>query len=68
METLLRQRHEGFVTPRPAPAVALNASDQPLAVVLDLDERAMAIRAGVLCHFVSKVRESGRPFCADIGA
>ena len=40
-------RHEGFVTPRPAPAVALNAADQPLAVVDDLDERTIAVGVGV---------------------
>jgi hypothetical protein len=45
LEIVLRQRHEWSVTPRPAPAVALNAADEPLAVVVDLDERAMAVGA-----------------------
>ncbi len=31
LEIILRQRHEGFATPRPAPAIALDAADEPLA-------------------------------------
>jgi hypothetical protein len=45
LEIILRQRHEGFVAPRPAPSIALNAADEPL--VVDLDERTMAVRSGV---------------------
>ena len=45
LDIILGQRHEGFLTPGPAPAVALNAADQPLAVVVDLDQRAMAVGA-----------------------
>ena len=45
LEIILRQRHEGFATPRPAPAIALDAADEPLAVVVDLDQRAMAVGA-----------------------
>jgi hypothetical protein len=30
---------------RPAPAIALNTANQPLAVVVDLDQRAMAVGA-----------------------
>ena len=29
----------------PAPAIALDAADEPLAVVIDLDERAIAAEA-----------------------
>jgi hypothetical protein len=45
LEIILRQRHEGFATPRPAPAIALDAADEPLAVVVDLDQRALAVGA-----------------------
>jgi hypothetical protein len=47
----LGQRDEGFVTPGPTPAVAFNAADQPLAVVIDLDQRAVAV--GAVAHGVA---------------
>jgi len=43
LEIILRQRHEGFVTPWPCLSIALDAADEPLAVVVDLDQRAMAV-------------------------
>jgi hypothetical protein len=33
---------EKVVTTGPTPAIAFDAADEPLAVVLDLDERALA--------------------------
>jgi hypothetical protein len=39
------QRRNWFVAPRPTGVVALNAADEPLAVVVDLDQRAMAVAA-----------------------
>ena len=48
LEIVFRQRHEEELTFWPAPAVALNAADEPLAVVVDLNERATAV--GALPH------------------
>ena len=45
LEIILRQRHEGFATPRPAPAIALDAADQRLAEVVDLDQPVAAVGA-----------------------
>jgi len=47
LEIILRQRHEEFVTPRPPPAIALKAADEPLTAVIDLDERATAVVANL---------------------
>ena len=47
MEIVARQGHEGFVAPRPAPEVALNAADEAFAVVVDFDQRAVAVGAVV---------------------
>jgi hypothetical protein len=38
---------KGLSLPGESPAVALNAADEPLAVVDDLDERTMAVGVGV---------------------
>jgi hypothetical protein len=60
LEIILRQRHEGFATPRPAPAIALDAADEPLAVVVDLDQRALAV--GSFVNINHPGRLSGAPF------
>jgi len=49
LEILLRQLHEKVVTTGPTPAIAFDAADEPLAVVLDLDKRALSAVA-VLRH------------------
>ena len=57
---VLRQLHEESVA-LPAPAIALNAADEPLAVVVDLDERATAVGTGIVCHLVPKALAGKRP-------
>jgi len=47
VKILLRQLHEQVVTVGPAPAIALDATNEPLAVVVDLDEWAVASGTGV---------------------
>ena len=42
LELFLRQRHEEPLAPAPAPTVALNAANEPMAVVVDLDKRSLA--------------------------
>jgi hypothetical protein len=34
--------------PAPAPPIALDAADQPLAIVVDFDKRAVAVGAGLV--------------------
>jgi hypothetical protein len=38
LNILFRQLHEEPLTATPAPAIALNAADEPFAVVIDLDD------------------------------
>ena len=47
LDILLGQLHEQVVTVGPAPAIALDATNEPLAVVVDLDEWAVASGTGV---------------------
>ena len=49
LQVILKQLHGQRVVSRPAPAIALNAADQPLAIVVDLDQRATAVGADVVC-------------------
>ena len=44
-QILLKQLHRQRVVCWPAPAIALNAADQPLAVMVDVDQREMAVGA-----------------------
>ena len=53
LKIILRQRHERFVAPRPCPAVAVNAADKPLAVVVDLNQRTMAV--GAVLHLIAAI-------------
>jgi hypothetical protein len=48
LESILRQRHEQVLAAFSAPAITVNAADQPLAVVVDFDERSMAVEAGLI--------------------
>jgi hypothetical protein len=41
-KVLLRQFHKEAVAASPAPAIALNAANEPLAVVVDLNEGSLA--------------------------
>jgi len=50
LEIILRQRHEGFATPRPAPAIALDAADQYLAVIVNLRYRTIAVGTDLIAH------------------
>jgi hypothetical protein len=45
LQVIIAQLHRQRGVSWPVPAIALNAADQPLAVVVDLDQRAMAVRA-----------------------
>jgi hypothetical protein len=45
--------HEKAVTPAPAPTIALDAADEPLAVVVDFDQRSMAVKATLYAATVS---------------
>lgn len=40
-----RQLHDDALAAGPRPAIALDAADEPLAVMVDLDQRAMAVGA-----------------------
>ena len=51
LEIILRQRHEGFVTSWQRPSIALNAAYEPLTVVVDLNQRAIAV--GAVAHGVA---------------
>ena len=42
---LFRKLHEEWLVRLPAPSIAANAADQPFAVVIDFDKRAIAPRA-----------------------
>jgi hypothetical protein len=42
LEILFRQLHEQAIAAAPAPAIALDAADESLAVVIDLDKGAIA--------------------------
>jgi hypothetical protein len=44
-EVLFRQLHEETLASFPAPSIAINAADQPFAVMVDFDERAIAFLA-----------------------
>jgi hypothetical protein len=43
---LLWQLHEEAIASSPAPAIARNATNQPLPIMVDLDERSLAAGAG----------------------
>jgi hypothetical protein len=45
LQVILKQLQWQRLVPRPAPAIALNAADEPLAVVVDLDERPTTLSA-----------------------
>jgi hypothetical protein len=44
---VLRQLHEEALASFPAPSIAIKAADQPLAVMVDLDNLAIAVLAGI---------------------
>lgn len=49
-QVLFLQLHEESAG-LPAPVIARNAADEPLAVMVDLDQRATAVGAGIVqCH------------------
>jgi hypothetical protein len=45
LDVLFGQLHEQPITAAPAPAIALDTADEPLAVVVDFDQQLMAGRA-----------------------
>jgi hypothetical protein len=65
LEILVRQLHKEALAALPAPAIALDAADEPLAVVIDLDERAIAAEAYIkwVVHLIWPVQFYG--YCTD---
>jgi len=45
LQVIFKQLHRQCVVSRSVPTIALDAADQPLAVVVDLDQRTMAVGA-----------------------
>ena len=45
MQVVFRQLHEEALAAFPAPAIATHAADQPLAVMVDLDELVITLLA-----------------------
>jgi len=50
-EIILQQLHCEFLVAEMAPAIALDAADQHLTIVVNLREWAAAVAAGVVPHF-----------------
>ena len=68
LEIILRQRHEEVVTSRPAPAIALNAADQPLAAVIDFNQWALALARIAEVSISQRSRDDCDPLLVATGS
>jgi hypothetical protein len=53
LKVLLRQLHEETLASFPAPPIAINTADQPLAVMVDLDELVITLLASSKVGIIS---------------
>ena len=60
LQVIFGQLHEEPLATAPAPAVALDAADKPLAVAVDLHERAIAEGGRFRCHPLEQLNCSAR--------